>query len=114
MQMPRLPAIRPERESPETNVPPPLTWRGYIAHLGNKSQVLADIDSDLMLMYEAHLHNRGLTKNSTSFYMRILRAVYNRAVEKDLTTNRNPFKHVYTGNRQDHKASNSIKGYQAD
>ena len=29
--------------------------------------------------------------------MRILRAVYNRAVEKDLTTNRNPFKHVYTG-----------------
>ena len=97
MQMPRLPAIRPERESPETNVPPPLTWRGYIAHLGNKSQVLADIDSDLMLMYEAHLHNRGLTKNSTSFYMRILRAVYNRAVEKDLTTNRNPFKHIYTG-----------------
>jgi len=29
--------------------------------------------------------------------MRILRAVYNRAVEKDLTTNRNPFKHVYAG-----------------
>ena len=29
--------------------------------------------------------------------MRILRAVYNRAVEKDLTTNLNPFKHVYTG-----------------
>ena len=24
-------------------------------------------------------------------------AVYNRAVEKDLTTNWNPFKHVYTG-----------------
>ena len=29
--------------------------------------------------------------------MRILRAVYNRAVEKELTSNRNPFKHVYTG-----------------
>ena len=38
MQMPRLPAIRPEREPPETNVPPPCQWRGYIAHLGNKSQ----------------------------------------------------------------------------
>ena len=58
---------------------------------------MADIDSDLILMYEAFLRGRGLTKNSTSFYMRILRAVYNRAVEKDLTTNRNPFKHVYTG-----------------
>ena len=29
--------------------------------------------------------------------MRILRAVYNRAVEKNLTANQNPFKHVYTG-----------------
>jgi integrase len=29
--------------------------------------------------------------------MRILRAVYNRAVEKELTENRHPFKHVYTG-----------------
>ena len=48
-------------------------------------------------MYEAYLQKRGLTKNSTSFYMRILRTVYNRAVEKDLITNRNPFKHVYTG-----------------
>lgn len=29
--------------------------------------------------------------------MRNLRAVYNRAVEKELTTQRYPFKHVYTG-----------------
>ena len=29
--------------------------------------------------------------------MRILRAVYNRAVEKELTEQRHPFKHVYTG-----------------
>lgn len=50
-----------------------------------------------MLMYEAWLRNRGLSKNSSSFYIRILRAVYNRAVEKKLTSNRNPFKHVYTG-----------------
>ena len=63
----------------------------------DKDVLLDDIDSDLMMMYEAYLRNRGLTKNSTSFYMRILRAVYNRAVEKDLTANRSPFKHVYTG-----------------
>ena len=29
--------------------------------------------------------------------MRCLRAVYNRAVEKELVVQRNPFKHVYTG-----------------
>lgn len=58
---------------------------------------LEDVDSDLMLEYEACLYNKGLTKNSTSFYMRILRAVYNRAVEKELVANQNPFRHVYTG-----------------
>ena len=75
----------------------------------NKDVLLEDIDSDLMLMYEAYLYNRGLTKNSSSFYMRILRAVYNRAVEKDLTTNRNPFKHVYTGIDKTIKRAISLK-----
>ena len=56
-----------------------------------------EIDADMMLTYEAHLRGKGLARNSTSFYMRILRAVYNRAVEKGLTVNRNPFKQVYTG-----------------
>ena len=73
------------------------TLKSFIQFREDKDVLLEDIDSDLMLMYEAYLHNRGLTKNSSSFYMRILRAVYNRAVEKDLTTNRAPFKHVYTG-----------------
>ena len=73
------------------------TLKSLMQFREGKDVLLEDIDSDLILMYEAYLHNRGLTKNSTSFYMRILRAVYNRAVEKDLTTNRNPFKHVYTG-----------------
>ena len=73
------------------------TLKSFMQFRENKDVLLEDIDSDLMLMYEAYLRNKGLTKNSTSFYMRILRAVYNRAVEKDLTANRNPFKHVYTG-----------------
>ena len=73
------------------------TLRSFMHFREDKDILLEEINSDTMLMYEAYLHNRGLTKNTTSFYMRILRAVYNRAVEKDLTTNRNPFKHVYTG-----------------
>lgn len=73
------------------------TLKSFMQFREDKDVLLEDIDSDLMMMYEAYLRGRGLTKNSTSFYMRILRAVYNRAVEKDLTTNRSPFKHVYTG-----------------
>ncbi len=40
---------------------------------------------------------RGVAPNTISFYTRILRAVYNRAVEDDIIENRNPFRHVYTG-----------------
>ena len=85
------------------------TLKSFMQFREDKDVLLVDIDSDLMIMYEAYLHNRGLTKNSTSFYMRILRAVYNRAVEKDLTTNRNPFKHVYTGIDKTIKRAISIK-----
>ncbi len=71
--------------------------KSFMSFRENKDILLDEIDSDTILMYEAYLRNKGLKKNSTSFYMRILRAVYNRAVEKDLTGQRNPFKHVYTG-----------------
>ncbi len=73
------------------------TLRSFVQFREGKDILFKDIDSDMMLMYEAYLQNQGLVRNTTSFYMRILRAVYNRAVEKDLTVNRNPFKHVYTG-----------------
>lgn len=59
--------------------------------------MLEDIDSDMMLSFEAWMRNRGLTKNTTSFYMRIMRAIYNRAIERGLIKCCNPFKHVYTG-----------------
>ena len=55
------------------------------------------IDSELMELYEAALRSRGLLRNTTSFYMRILRTVYKKAVEKGMTLDRHPFKHVYCG-----------------
>ena len=73
------------------------TLRSFMRFRDNRDVILEDIDSDLIQMYEAYLRNEGLVKNTSSFYMRILRAVYNRAVEKDLIANRKPFKHVYTG-----------------
>ena len=95
-----------KQRTPETYL---CTLKSFMKFREDKDVLLEEIDSDLMMMYEAYLRNRGLTKNSSSFYMRILRAVYNRAVEKDLTTNRNPFKHVYTGIDKTIKRAISLK-----
>lgn len=59
--------------------------------------MLDALTSDIMVSYEAWHRGRGISPNTISFYMRILRAVYNRAVEEDVVEDRNPFKHVYTG-----------------
>lgn len=58
---------------------------------------LDELDVNLMMEYESYLKSNGICPNSSSFYMRNLRAMYNRAVEQELTMQRNPFKHVYTG-----------------
>lgn len=55
------------------------------------------VTSQIMEAYEAWHHKRGVTPNTISFYTRILRAAYNRAVEDDIIENRNPFRKVYTG-----------------
>lgn len=59
--------------------------------------LLEDVDSNLMIEYESWLKENGICKNTISFYMRNLRAIYNQAVEKELIAQRFPFKHVYTG-----------------
>lgn len=58
---------------------------------------LDDVNTNLMIEYESYLKSTGLTQNTTSFYMRNLRAIYNRAVDCELTIQRYPFKYVYTG-----------------
>lgn len=64
----------------------------------NDKEVLFDlINANLIAEYEAYLKGRGNSPNTVSFYMRILKAVYNRAVEDGLTEQRYPFKYVYTG-----------------
>lgn len=55
------------------------------------------LTSEIMETYDAWHHKRGVAPNTISFYTRILRAVYNRAVEDDIIENRNPFRKVYTG-----------------
>lgn len=55
------------------------------------------MDGMLMELYEAWMRKCGLTRNSTSFYMRILRTNYKLAVEKGVTPDRHPFRKVYCG-----------------
>lgn len=55
------------------------------------------ITSEIMEAYEAWHKKRGGAPNTISFYTRVLRAVYHRAVEDDVIENRNPFRKVYTG-----------------
>lgn len=73
------------------------TLNSFMQFRGKEDLLLPKVDTDLMMQYEAYLLDRGIAKNTVSFYMRILRAVYNRAVEQELTEQRNPFRHVYTG-----------------
>lgn len=73
------------------------TLNSFVRFCGDKNILLDEISSDLIMEYEAYLKAQGISMNTVSFYMRILRAVYNRAVEKELTEQRNPFRHVYTG-----------------
>lgn len=69
----------------------------FMRFRNNNDVVLGAIDSEMMISYEAYLKRNNIKMNTISFYMRILRAVYNRAVEKGLIASRNPFRRVYTG-----------------
>lgn len=70
----------------------------FVRFRGNRGDVLfREIDSNLMVEYETWLKTTGVCPNTSSYYIRNLRAVYNRAVEKGLTIQQYPFKHVYTG-----------------
>ena len=89
------------------------TLKSFMAFREDQDVPLDGITSDLMLLYEAFLKARGVRMNTISFYMRILRAVYNRAVEKGLTEQLNPFRHVYTGVDKTVKRAIPIKAIKA-
>ena len=61
------------------------TMNSFIQFRKNEDLSFEDFDSELMEMYEAYLKEKGLVKNSTSYYMRIWRSVYNLAVEQGYT-----------------------------
>ena len=89
------------------------TLNSFMAFREEQDVPIDGISSDLMLLYEAYLKTRGVRMNTISFYMRNLRAVYNRAVEKGLTAQNYPFRHVYTGVDKTVKRAIPIKDIKA-
>lgn len=75
-----------------------LQHRGRICENLRSDDILLDsIDTELAESYQAWLESTGIVPNTISFYNRIMRAIYNRAVDRELIDNRSPFRHVYTG-----------------
>lgn len=69
----------------------------FMKFMRGKDVPLKDMDTELMMNYELYLKTKGACMNTVSFYMRILRAAYNRAVDCGIVRQRFPFKRVYTG-----------------
>lgn len=55
------------------------------------------LTAEEVLRYNHYLQESGLQRNTISFYNRILRSVYNQAVQQGYAPKSNPFENVYTG-----------------
>lgn len=74
------------------------TLNSFRRFRGGEDIMLDCITSDIMEDYEAwNIRSCSNAPNTISFYLRNLRAVYRRAVEDELITDRYPFRRVYTG-----------------
>ena len=71
------------------------TLRSFSGFLGELP--FAAFTERLVEEYNAYLLRRGVVRNTVSFYMRILRSVYNKAVRRRLAEPASPFGGVYTG-----------------
>lgn len=73
------------------------TLNSLLSYTDGNEVAWNDITSTFILGFEEFLMKRGLCRNSTSYYMRNLRSIVNRAAEQDIELPCNPFKHVYMG-----------------
>lgn len=60
--------------------------------------LISEMTPQTMKRYEKFLLDKGLMRNSIGFYMRVLKAVYNRGVKNgDIAVDQHPFSEVYSG-----------------
>lgn len=82
--------------------------RRLASFLGGKPLMVGEVTRSLAEEYEGYLKHEGMSMNSVSFYLRILRAVYNEAVREGLAVDTKPFARVYTGVARTSKRALSI------
>jgi len=75
------------------------TYNSFMKFMNTDDVHLCEFDSSLVEDYESFLLSNGLTPNSSSFYMRILRTVLKRATKQRLMPSADFFSNVYTGIR---------------
>jgi len=94
------------------------TARGYLTtrnrllgFMSNPRLRLKELTGLVVRRFEMHLEKEGKTPNTISFYMRNLRAIYNKAIAEGLleSTPHNPFEYVYTGVQITKKRALSIR-----
>ena len=80
------------------------TARNYNKTLKSLKVFMKNTDSTFNIVteqfvesYNTFLIQRGVVRNTISFYMRIFRSVYNKAVTQKIVEQTFPFKNVYTG-----------------
>ena len=74
------------------------TLRSFMRFRKEKDLQICQLDSLIMEDYESYLRKSGLTLNTISFYMKRLRAIYNKALEQYGLEDHNPFVHSFTKN----------------
>ena len=73
------------------------TLNSFMKFMNGNDLYLGDINSEIIESYEMYLKTNGLKKNTSSFYLSILRAIYHRAVNRGIISDTAPFKKVFTG-----------------
>ncbi|MCF0207027.1 MAG: site-specific integrase, partial [Bacteroidales bacterium] len=73
------------------------SMRSFGRFAGSRDLMLFEVTAELIEEYQQWLVAKGVCMNTVSFYMRTLRAVFNRAVKRKLTPQTGPFSGVYTG-----------------
>lgn len=73
------------------------TLKSFKKFRNDKDLMLDSLTEEILQDYQSDMITKGLTLNTISFYMRILRSVYNKGVESGGFENKFLFKKVYTG-----------------
>lgn len=76
------------------------TLNSFTDFRGGHDLAIIEIDGNLLKEYELFLKSKGVSLNTVSFYMKRLRAVYNKAVDDRIVEQAYPFRQAYTSSEK--------------